>query len=106
VRIDKTRIIIPNVFTPDNADGKNDAFDIDILGFTLYNLNIYNRWGALVFSGTKDGLDNDGVNWNGKTFNDGEQCPAGVYYFIFTYKLITDLIETTVHGTVTLIRDK
>ena len=106
VRIEKTRIIIPNVFTPDNADGKNDAFDIDILGYTQYNLNIYNRWGALVFSGSKDGMGNDGMNWNGKTFNDGELCPAGVYYFIFTYKLITDLTETTVHGTVTLIRDK
>ncbi len=105
IRIDKTRIIIPNVFTPDNNDSKNDAFDIDILGYTKYELVIYNRWGAKVFEGDKDGIGNDGINWNGKDHNEGQHCPAGVYYFIFTYQLITDPRPTTVTGTVTLIRD-
>lgn len=102
----QTRIIIPNVFTPDNNDDKNDAFDIDILGYTQYELKIYNRWGAMVFEGNTDGIKNDGINWNGLTRNEGEPCPAGTYYFIFTYQLITDSKPTTVHGTVTLIRDK
>jgi gliding motility-associated-like protein len=102
----ETRIIIPNVFTPDNNDNKNDAFDIDIVGFTTYKIHIYNRWGATVFKSETDGIRNDGINWNGKVQNDGALCPAGVYYFIFTYKLITEETEKTVHGTVTLIRDK
>jgi gliding motility-associated-like protein len=106
VRIYETRVIIPNVFTPDNNDDKNDAFDIDIVGETYYELKIYNRWGALVFEGDKDGIKNDGINWNGLNKNEGEPCPAGTYYFIFTYQLMTEGKPTTVHGTVTLIRDK
>ncbi len=98
------RVRIPNVFTPDNNDGTNDAFDIDIEGWTYYKINIYNRWGNEVFEGEKDGFGNDGINWNGKKYNDGAVCPAGVYYFIFTYKLVTEADPKTVHGTVTLIR--
>lgn len=98
------RVNIPNVFTPDNNDGFNDAFDIDIEGWTLYDLVVYNRWGNVVFKGDKDGKDNDGVNWNGKRHNTGEPCPAGVYYFIFNYKLTTEIEAKSVAGTVTLIR--
>jgi gliding motility-associated-like protein len=100
------RITIPNVFTPGNNDGKNDAFDIDIMGYQTYKLTIYNRWGARVFEGDKDGIGNDGQNWNGLTNNTGAVCPGGTYYYIFTYKLVTEAAEKTVHGTITLIRDK
>jgi gliding motility-associated-like protein len=92
------------VFTPDNNDNRNDAFDIDIVGFTKYELQIFNRWGREVFMADKDGVGNDGINWNGKDHNEGEICAAGVYYFIFSYKLITEQSPKTVHGTITLIR--
>ncbi|MES2779246.1 MAG: PKD domain-containing protein [Bacteroidota bacterium] len=104
VRIVNAHVIIPNVFTPDNNDNKNDAFDIDIDGFTVYELQIYNRWGTEVFKSDKDGIQNDGINWNGKDHNEGTKCAAGTYYFIFTYKLITESKPNTVHGTITLIR--
>ncbi|MFN6357598.1 MAG: gliding motility-associated C-terminal domain-containing protein, partial [Bacteroidota bacterium] len=99
------RVKIPNVFTPDNADNMNDAFDIDIEGWTKYEIVIFNRWGNKVFEGDKDGLGNDGINWNGKVDNTGAACPAGVYYFIFKYKLVTEPEPKTVTGTVTLIRE-
>lgn len=99
------RVRIPNVFTPDNHDNFNDAFDIDIEGWSKYDLVIYNRWGNKVFEGDKDGLGNDGINWNGKVDNTGAPCPAGVYYFIFKYKLITETQPKTVTGTITLIRE-
>lgn len=98
------RVRIPNVFTPANNDGVNDAFDIDIEGWTEYKITIYNRWGNEVYNGDKDGFGNDGNNWNGRRFNTGEECPSGVYYFIFSYKLTTEPEAKTVHGTVTLIR--
>jgi len=42
-------IYIPNVFSP-NADGMNDTFGPSSnCDFTRYDLQIYNRWGALVF---------------------------------------------------------
>lgn len=100
----QVRLFIPNVFTPDNEDNKNDAFDIDILGYTRYELQIFNRWGAEVYYSLKDGFANDGINWNGKDHNEGVICPAGVYYFIFKYQLLTDTSEKTVDGTITLIR--
>lgn len=101
----RSSVKIPNVFTPTNKDGANDAFDIDIEGWTNYELFIYNRWGNLVFEGNKDGFYNDGVNWDGRNKNDGSDCPAGVYYVVFKYKLFTQAKEEVYHGTVTLIRE-
>jgi len=105
IRRDTAFITIPNVFTPGNNDGFNDAFDIDIAGYTQYHLLIYNRWGGRVFEGKKDGVGNDGINWNGKEDNEGIDCPAGVYFFTFSYKLITEPSEKIVHGTITLLRE-
>lgn len=101
----KSGVKIPNVFTPGNNDGYNDAFDIEIEGFEKYQLYIYNRWGTLVFEGSHDGVRNDGVNWDGRNKNDGAPCPPGTYYVVFKYKLFTSPAEETYHGTITLIRD-
>lgn len=88
---------VPNVFSPNN-DGVNDEFKIRIEGEQKYKLHIYNRWGAKVFeSGEAKTM------WNGKNQNDGSECPAGVYYFIFDYQLRSQP-EKTRTGTVTLIR--
>jgi gliding motility-associated-like protein len=105
IRIRQLRLVIPNVFTPDNNDGYNDAFDIDILGFTEYHLTIYNRWGTEVFEGFADGYRNDGINWNGNDHQTGPPCADGVYYFIFTYKFYTESEPHSVHGTITLMRN-
>jgi gliding motility-associated-like protein len=65
--------MIPNVFTP-NSDGKNDAFSISgIAGFPGSSLEIYNRWGIMIYSS---------VNYNNTW--DGEDHPGGTYYYIFT----------------------
>jgi gliding motility-associated-like protein len=97
-------INIPNVFTPNN-DGFNDAFDIEIVGQTLYDLKIYNRWGAKVYESTKDGKENDGINWNGKTNNDEAENVEGVYFYVFKYKFNPTDSEKSVNGSITLIRD-
>jgi gliding motility-associated-like protein len=98
------QLFVPNVFTPNN-DGINDAFDIDIFGEFEYNLKIFNRWGGKVFEGNKDGKGNDGINWNGKTDNDGSPNPEGVYYYTFKYKFNSTEPERTLHGSITLIRE-
>ena len=74
-------IFIPEMFTP-NGDGKNDIFSITkIEDYPNSSLNIFNRWGSLVY--TKKGYKND---WDGKA-NVGSSMgaamlPAGTYYFI------------------------
>lgn len=64
--------VIPNVFTP-NGDGINDFFIIEnIERFPNSKLEIFNRWGNLVFK--HDNYKND---WDGNDLN------AGTYYYIF-----------------------
>jgi gliding motility-associated-like protein len=92
-----TNVEVPNVFSP-NADGSNDMFKIRIEGQQKYKLTIYNRWGAKVFE------SGDAAHmWNGKVDNDGAECPAGVYYYIFDYKLRGGEDKTRT-GTITMIR--
>lgn len=97
VILPKSKINIPNVFTP-NGDGKNDEFKIEIVGYKKYSLIIWNRWGNTIFES-----DNAEKMWNGKTNNDGAENPAGTYYYLFTYQLRGGE-EKTVRGSITLIR--
>lgn len=73
--------IIPELVTP-NGDGKNDIFEIKGLEFYPDNeLEVYNRWGNLVYS--VNGYKND---WDGRPnapFSTGTgRLPAGVYFYI------------------------
>ncbi len=85
---EKPKLIIPNVFTP-NGDGQNDVFFIQGLDkYPQSILQIFNRWGNLVYESTD--YKND--------WNCGE-CGEGVYYYILIVKE-----GTSYHGTVTVIR--
>jgi gliding motility-associated-like protein len=68
---------LPNVFTPNN-DGRNDTFR-PFPGWRFVeriDLQVFNRWGNLVFS-TQDPF----INWNGKT-NEGEDVAEGSYFYV------------------------
>lgn len=66
---------IPNVFTP-NGDSFNEYFEIQkIEVYTENHLNIYNRYGSLVYE--RNNYNND---WN------GDGLSSGVYYYHFTTK--------------------
>ena len=72
---------IPEGFSP-NDDTKNDWFNIEGLYniFTEHELQIYNRYGDVVFEGNNEkpwyGKINRGLNNHGKT------VPVGTYYYI------------------------
>lgn len=79
----ETNIQIPNAFTPSPAgpsvDGvfdptshDNDIFHPNISGLQTYELDIFNRWGELLFV-TKDTK----VGWDG--YYKGKLCEQGVY---------------------------
>ena len=85
---------IPNVFSPNN-DGNNDVFFIESTGVTNLDMQIYNRWGMLMFE-TSD----INATWDGRT-NSGAVCPEGTYFYII--KITTDKTETF-KGTLTLLR--
>ncbi len=94
-----------NVITPGLEDGKNDQFDVVIEGESLYDLQIYNRWGILVYQSNEDADNSQNKNWNGKVLNTGADCPSGTYYYLFNYALKTNPQDIkTVQGVITLIR--
>ena len=77
-----------DVITP-NGDGLNEAFILfcsEDESVADNNIEIYNRWGQLVFETTDYNCsDDDGANcFRGRT-NDGSQLAAGPYYYIFNY---------------------
>ena len=87
---------IPNVFTP-NGDGYNDNFNIHASGIAQYYLQVFNRWGVLLFES-----DNPNVKWDGRTLS-GEDCADGTYYYILSAK--SDKNDYSQHGFVTLLRN-
>lgn len=74
---------IPEFLTP-NDDGQNDTWTITGLeNFQNSAVEIFNRWGTLVY--TSDDYQND---WNGTSQSSlnfgGDQLPEGSYYYILT----------------------
>jgi gliding motility-associated-like protein len=66
---------IPNTFTPNN-DGLNDV--VSMVGSDIdenkFKLEVFNRWGDIVFS-----TNNPETVWTGNTYNGAYYCPEGVY---------------------------
>lgn len=69
-------IYVPNTFTP-NGDGINDTFGITGEAVKSFSMQIFNRWGQLLFES-----DNTELKWDG-TFQ-GEPVPQGSYAYKIT----------------------
>ena len=67
----------PNAFTPD-GDGVNDHYSHSGLFGKAIEVNIYDRWGSLVF--TSNDID---FVWDGTYNNSGKYCPMGTYIMEF-----------------------
>lgn len=76
-------IEVYNAVTP-NGDGAHELFTVrNIEMFPNNHLEIYNRWGALVYE--VDGYGVNGTYFRGYTSKDVKQLPAGVYFYILKY---------------------
>ncbi|MCB9189571.1 MAG: gliding motility-associated C-terminal domain-containing protein [Flavobacteriales bacterium] len=75
---------LPNVFTP-NGDGDNDFFHalIPYKYVESIEIEIYNRWGQVIFRTTDPDID-----WDGKHQESGEPVSDGVYYYLCTVNTI------------------
>ena len=87
-------LYLPNAFTPD-GNGLNEVF-LPVFAYPdeveEYRMEIYNRWGGLVFRSEE------------KTFGwDGRNAPSGVYAYVVTYKTRGEPART-VTGNVTVVR--
>ena len=95
---DISTLYAPTAFTPD-GDGINDEWNIVGTGIDLdyVRINIYNRWGELIFE-TK----NLEKGWNGIA-KDNKPAAIGSYYWLIIYK-DTNGVEYEKSGTVTIIK--
>jgi gliding motility-associated-like protein len=66
-----------------NNDGTNDSFFIDGLRdiFVNFELEIYNRWGVLIWTGNNQTEDWRGIATKGMRVN-GNEVPDGTYYYV------------------------
>lgn len=90
-------IKIPNAFTPDpngpsggginpfaGLDGLNDVFYAKVAGTTEYELNIFNKWGELLFVS-----NNVRIGWDG--YYKGELCQQDAY----AWKIVAKFADGT-----------
>jgi gliding motility-associated-like protein len=93
-------LYVPNSFSP-NGDGKNDFFFVKGLELDpiFFQLEIYDRWGNLVFQ------SNDiNEKWNG-SINGGEYySQPGVFVYNLSYKISNSTEKQNKKGMITLIR--
>ncbi|KXK23413.1 MAG: cell surface receptor IPT/TIG domain-containing protein [Bacteroidetes bacterium OLB12] len=101
---------VPNAFTPNPAgpgsgsgggtggNGTfNDVFLPIVKGAEEFNMQIFDRWGNLIFESNSANIGWDGYDKNGRTL------PAGVYVYKLTIRL-SDGQRSTQIGDVTMIK--
>ena len=85
-------IRLPNAFTP-NGDGINDTFTVGDGVFINFQMQIFDRWGNLIFNST-----NPSLGWDG-TYN-GTPASIGGYAYRVSFQ---DAGNTTIQQTGTLV---
>jgi len=88
---------IPNAFTP-NGEGisKNELFGAYGIGVLKFQMDIFNRWGELVFHS-----DNIEQRWDGYYMN--KICEDDIYLYRIVYRGL-DNKEKIIYGRVLLIK--
>lgn len=91
----EARILIPDAFTP-NGDGMNDTFIVKGIYLDQFTMNIYSRWGEVVYSTT-----DKGQGWDGTI--SGQNASPGQYMYRID---VTDLTgqKTVRTGALLLVR--
>jgi gliding motility-associated-like protein len=78
-------LLIFNEFSP-NGDGVNDTLIINCIeNFPNNKLEVYNRWGNLVYEKRSYNNDWDGTSNGRVTVNANEKLPPGTYYYVLDF---------------------
>ena len=82
------KLVVFDIFTP-NGDGLNDYLVFKGLeNFPNNTLQIFNRWGVLVYSADGYGVGDNlftGISNGRSTINKDAKLPEGTYYYILNY---------------------
>ena len=94
-------VYIPNAFTPANQDGLNDYFKPVFSDYGLnqscYRMEIYDRWGQLLFS-----TNEVNKGWDGKV--KGEFMKEGSYVYKIRYCTLDGIVNEKM-GSILLLRN-
>ncbi len=102
--LDLTGFFVPNVITP-NGDDYNDRLELPaaVASCLYYTIDIYNRWGQLVYTMTPET-----AGFSGRK-QDGTEVPSGVYYYTLEIQnypcLETPGLTEWCAGTLSIFRD-
>lgn len=95
----ETCLEIPSAFTPNN-DNINDKWEIRHIDlYQKVTIEIYNRWGVIIFEYNGTGAGYSNSQWDG-TSKKGKELPFGSYVYIIN---LHNEIEA-INGIVTIIR--
>lgn len=94
-----SEIFIPNAFTPD-GDGLNDVFKAKGAFVKLFEMQVFDRWGNLVFQSTDI---NEGWNGSDPMKNDNYAHESLVYTYTYRAETVTGKVSSG-KGKVTVIR--
>lgn len=87
---------IPSAFTP-NGDNSNDAFQIGAHNMAKFYIEIYDRWGKMVFES-----EDTNFRWDGHDLK-GNVLPEGVYVYKVSGTSVHNK-RVNLSGTITLMR--
>jgi gliding motility-associated-like protein len=93
---DGNPIYIPNAFTPNN-DGTNDQFQVYGKGLKTVYMQIYDRYGELLFES-----NHQDEGWDG-TYK-GKPLPDATYYYVVRATYTGTVNVITLKGNVTIMR--
>jgi gliding motility-associated-like protein len=91
-----TSLFMPTAFTPD-ADGVNDAFGAKGINVSDFHMEIYNRWGEIIFES-----DDINTQWDGSYH--GSSAQQGSYIYNVTAYDVEKEEDISTSGTVALLR--
>lgn len=92
------KVSVPNAFTPGSDKVELASFKIKVdscCAFVNFSINIYDRWGSLLFTG-----NSPGDTWDGN--NNGTEYKSDTYVYIVEYQTWVEKKKIT--GNVMLIR--
>ncbi len=95
--LDEVYLYIPNSFTPGGDNRYNNYFRVSAIGIVELNIQIYNRWGELLYT-----ADDVNFSWDGRYGND--YVRDGSYIWIIEYKSVHDNEVVKINGHINVIK--
>jgi gliding motility-associated-like protein len=100
IKVDPSEIGIPNAFSP-NGDGTNDKFTVKKSPTQILKLQVFSRWGTLVYEN-----NNFEGEWDGKGSGamEGQDLLSGTYYYVIQVRTNSGSTPKEYTGYITLKR--